>query len=132
MMASVALRISAGWLFLAVVVAQWYAQTVSAYSGSSTSGSASGDSTEPECKAPPYSDPSLIRVNPTDEELQELILEGRCYLACATDHYQVDVIFTEGNFHNVTCMYCEPAPNTKRGWQLHDHVTCDTHAFLWF
>ena len=93
MMASVALRISAGWLFLAVVVAPWYAQTVSAYSGSSTNGSASRDSTEPECKAPPYSDPSLIRVNPTDEELQELILEGRCYLACATEHYQVDVIF---------------------------------------
>jgi hypothetical protein len=88
MMASVALRISAGLLFLVMTVAPWAA--VSAYSPSSASGSASGDTTEPECKPPPSSNPSGIRVNLTDEQWQELLLEGRCYLACATEKYQVE------------------------------------------
>jgi hypothetical protein len=77
MMASVALRISTGLLFLAITVAPWAA--VSAYSPSSASGSASN--------------PSGIRVNLTDEQWQELLLEGRCYLACATEKYQVDLFY---------------------------------------
>ena len=72
------------FVIIAGHVAPWAA--VSAFS---SNGNGCGDSTEPECKAPPYSDPSQTRVNPTDEELQELILEGRCYLACATEKYQV-------------------------------------------
>ena len=90
MMMSVVRRIGACLLFLVVAVSPWAA--VSAYnpqSSASTSGGASGDSTEPECKPPPNSDPSRIRMNPTGDELQELLLEGRCYLACATERYQV-------------------------------------------
>ena len=63
---------------------------VIAYSPSS-SGSASGDFrfTEQECKVPPYSDPSNIEVNPTDDEREEILKEGRCYLACTAEKYQV-------------------------------------------
>ena len=89
MMARISLRISAGLLFLVMIVASW-AAVCRAYSPSSASGSASGDTAEPECKAPPYSNPNNIRVNLTDEQWQELQLEGRCYLACATEEYQVD------------------------------------------
>ena len=92
-MASVALHISAGLsVFLVIAVGPWLAQTVSAYSESPSSASGSGDSSVPECKAPPYSNPSIIGVNPADDELQVLILEGRCYLACAAEKYQVDHI----------------------------------------
>ena len=86
-METITLRVSAGLLLFVIAVAPWAV----AFSPSSSSGSASGDmQTELECKAPPYSNPSGIRVNPTDQEWQELMLEGRCYLACATDKYQVD------------------------------------------
>ena len=91
MMASIA--IGTGLLLLVMIVAPW-AAVCRAYSSSSASGSASGyaASAEPECKAPPYSNPNNIRVNLTDEQWQELLLEGRCYLACATaQQYQVDL-----------------------------------------
>ena len=88
MMASI--TIGTGLLFLVMTVAPW-AAICRAYSSSSASGSASGDTAEPECKAPPYSNPNNIRVNLTDEQWQEMLLEGRCYLACATEQqYQVD------------------------------------------
>ena len=75
---------NAGLLFVIIAVAPctWPA----AVSGISPSGNDSG----PECEASPYSNSSQIRENPTDEELQELILEGRCYLACITENYLVD------------------------------------------
>ena len=65
------------------------AVTAVAYSPSS-SGSASGDfRVELECKVPPYSNPGRIRVNPIDDEQEEILTEGRCYLACTTEEYQV-------------------------------------------
>ena len=90
MMASIA--IGTGLLFLVMTVAPW-AAVCRAYFPSSASGSASRGtaSAEPECKAPPHSNPNNIRVNLTDEQWQELQLEGRCYLACVTEqYYQVD------------------------------------------
>ena len=89
MMASVVQRIGTCLLFLVVAVSPWAAVIAYNPQSASASGSASG-ATEPECKPPPYSDPGRIRVNPTDDELQELLLEGRCYLACATEKYQVE------------------------------------------
>ena len=84
-METVILRL-AGLFFLVIAVAPWAV----AYSPSSSSGSASGDLVqgELECKVPPYSNPSSVRVNPTNEEWEKLMLEGRCYLACAAK-YQV-------------------------------------------
>ena len=85
-MASIA--IGTGLLFLVMTVAPW-AAICRAYSPSSASGRDTA-SAEPECNAPPHSNPNNIRVNLTDEQWQELQLEGRCYLACVTEQYQVD------------------------------------------
>ena len=86
MMASIA--IGTGLLFLTMTVAPW-AAICRAYSPSSASGRDTA-SAEPECNAPPHSNPNNIRVNLTDEQWQELQLEGRCYLACVIEQYQVD------------------------------------------
>ena len=87
-METIALRVL---LLLVIAAAPWAV----AFSTSSSSGSASGDiQTEPECKAPARSNPSGIRVNPTDAEWQELMLEGRCYLACTAEDnaYKVEYL----------------------------------------
>ena len=47
----------------------------------SSSGSGDPDS----CSIPPYTDPSRISVNPTDQEMEQLIIEGRCFLACTSE-----------------------------------------------
>ena len=89
-METVILRL-AGLFFLVVAVAPW-AVAYRLSLPSSSSGSASGDLVQGElecnCKVPPYSNPSGVRVNPTNEEWEELMLEGPCYLACAKK-YQV-------------------------------------------
>ena len=86
-MVTITPRFAALFFFLVVAVTSWAV----AYSPSSSSGSASGDLTqaELECKVPPYSNSSGIRVNPTDEEVEELMIEGRCYLGCIAEEYQV-------------------------------------------
>ena len=60
--------------------------------GASSGGSASGDLFVFECKIPPYSNRDRIRVNPTDEELDQILKEGKCYLACVTEEYKVTYI----------------------------------------
>ena len=99
-METIALRVLS---LLVIAAAPWAV----AFSPSSSSGSASGDmQTEPECKAPPYSNPSGIRVNPTDDELQELMLEGRCYLAFTTEDtaYKVDYSHELGVVRPYNCL----------------------------
>ena len=87
MMVTITPRFAVLFFFPVIAVTSWAV----AYSPSSSSGSASGDvaRAELECKVPPYSNPSGIGVNPTDEEWEELMIEGRCYLACITEKYQV-------------------------------------------
>ena len=74
--------------FLCLLLSVILESTVRAYYPSS-GGSASGDLFVFECKIPPYSDRDRISVNPTDEEFDQIVKEGRCYLACVTKEYQV-------------------------------------------
>ena len=51
-----------------------------------SSGSGDPSSLMPDfCSIPPYSDPSRISVNPTDQEMEQLMIEGRCFLACTSE-----------------------------------------------
>ena len=48
-----------------------------------------------ECRIPQNSSLDSVNVlNLTQEEREQLEIEGRCFLACATEHYSKEVIYT--------------------------------------
>ena len=60
------------------------------------SGSGVGELPTPQsCHVPLHSDLNRGRVNLTDEEQEDLMMEGRCYLACTTMDIMVITIATQ-------------------------------------
>ena len=85
------MKFSPTFLCLLLSVIMVYMSAVRAYYASS-GGSASGDLFVFECTIPPYSDRDRISVNPTNEEFDQIVKEGRCYLACVTEEYPVTLL----------------------------------------
>ena len=48
--------------------------------------------TPPSCHVPANSNFDHISVNLTEEEREELMMEGRCYLACTIEHFMVIIM----------------------------------------
>lgn len=84
-----------GLLLLLVTIAAIQVCGTSAQSGDSNDTSeASGSGirelpTPPSCHIPANSNVDLISANLTEEERKELLLEGRCYLACTIERFMV-------------------------------------------
>ena len=56
------------------------------------------------CTIPAYSDPGRVNVNLTDEETEQLMVEGRCFLACTTEELDQTEV-TMYTLHTVMIIY---------------------------